>query len=100
MSNITYVNEELLGSVVQGYPVIYDKTCKDFYRKEVKLEAWAQIARKVNLDTGEHVQMKIVCCYIFIFIISLTVVFLAVVRTFLSCDYACLLYTSPSPRDS
>ena len=44
--------DEYLARTVQKYPVIYDKSCKDFHDRDVKDNAWQTVAREVGLLSG------------------------------------------------
>lgn len=53
MEGITY--DEFLARTVQKYPVIYDKSCKDFHERDVKDSAWQAVAREVGLPSGTSI---------------------------------------------
>lgn len=45
--------DEYLATTVRKYPVIYDKSCKDFHERDVKDSAWQAVAREVGLLSGK-----------------------------------------------
>jgi len=53
MAGIPYVNEKTLGLTVQKYPVLYDRSTRGFYNKETRQLAWKDVAKAVDLETGE-----------------------------------------------
>ena len=44
--------EEELASIVQNYGVLYDKATKEFYRKDVKQDAWRAVAEQMGIEDG------------------------------------------------
>ena len=45
--------EEKLTEAVRQFPVLYDKSCKDFKEKQKRL-AWDDVAKQVGLQTGMY----------------------------------------------
>ena len=41
---------ESLFVYIKEYPVLYDKKHKDFHRKDIKWNAWREVATKLNVD--------------------------------------------------
>ena len=52
-NNITF--DEYLARTVRKYPVIYDKSCKDFHERDVKDSAWHAVALEVGLNSGGNI---------------------------------------------
>ena len=46
--------EEKLAEAVRQFPVLYDKSCKDFKDNSKKRLAWDDVAKKVGLQTGMY----------------------------------------------
>ena len=49
-NNMTF--DEYLARTVRKYPVIYDKSSKDFHERDVKDTAWHAVAMEVGLQSG------------------------------------------------
>ena len=47
-------NEQELSIAVQKYPVIFDKSNKDFHRKDVKKNAWEAVAKELGFENGKY----------------------------------------------
>lgn len=52
-NNITF--DEYLARTVRKFPVIYDKSCKDFHERDVKDSAWHAVAIEVGLHSGGRI---------------------------------------------
>ena len=48
------VQEEKLAEAVRQFPVLYDKSCKDFKDNSKKRLAWDDVAKEVGLQTGMY----------------------------------------------
>ena len=46
--------EEKLAEAVRQFPVLYDKSCKDFKDNSKKRLAWDDVAKQVGLQTGMY----------------------------------------------
>ena len=46
--------EEKLAEAVRQYPVLYDKSCKEFKDNKKKKLAWEDVAKQVGLQTGMY----------------------------------------------
>ena len=46
------INEEELSIIVQKYSVLYDKSQREFHRKDVKKNAWDAVAKDMGLENG------------------------------------------------
>ena len=46
--------EEKLAEAVRQFPVLYDKSCKDFKDNNKKRLAWDDVAKQVGLQTGMY----------------------------------------------
>ena len=46
--------EEKLAEAVRQFPVLYDKSCKDFKENSKKRLAWDDVAKEVGLQTGMY----------------------------------------------
>ena len=46
--------EEKLAEAVRQFPVLYDKSCKDFKDNSKKRLAWDDVAKEVGLQTGMY----------------------------------------------
>ena len=46
--------EEKLADAVRQFPVLYDKSCKDFKDNNKKRLAWDDVAEQVGLQTGMY----------------------------------------------
>ena len=44
--------DEFISRAVKKYPVIYDKSYKDFHERDVKDNAWQAVALEVGLRSG------------------------------------------------
>ena len=44
--------EEKLAEAVRQFPVLYDKSCKNFKDNSKKKLAWDDVAKQVGLQTG------------------------------------------------
>ena len=50
----TLTTDKLLAEAIRSYPVLYDKTIKDFKNKNLKENAWKAVADAVpGIATGE-----------------------------------------------
>ena len=47
------LDDETLAELVRGYPVLYDKTHNEFHRKDVKENAWANVAEELGVGKSE-----------------------------------------------
>ena len=47
------INEEELSVIVQKYSVLYDKSHKEFHRKDVKKNAWDAVANDIGFENGK-----------------------------------------------
>ena len=45
-----------LSELVKMYPCLYNKQEKDFKKEEVKLRAWKEIAKELDLENGKVVE--------------------------------------------
>ena len=54
IKNKTAANKEELSIAVQKYPVIFDKSNKDFHRKDVKKNAWEAVAKELGFENGTY----------------------------------------------
>ena len=45
---------ERLSIAVQKFSCLYDKSCKDYKDKTVKQNAWREVARETELETGKY----------------------------------------------
>ena len=58
--------EEKLAEAVRQFPVLYDKSCKDFKDNSKKRLAWDDVAKEVGLQTGMYSSSEysfIVCSF-------------------------------------
>ena len=46
--------EEKLAEAVRKFPVLYDKSCRDFKDNSKKRLAWEDVAKQVGLQTGMY----------------------------------------------
>ena len=46
--------EEKLAEAVRQFPVLYNKSCRDFNDNSKKRLAWDDVAKQVGLQTGMH----------------------------------------------
>ena len=46
------MNEEELAIIVQKYSVLYDKSHREFHRKNVKKNAWDAVAKDMGIEYG------------------------------------------------
>ena len=46
--------EENLAEAVRQFPVLYDKSCKDFKDNSLKRLAWDDVAKQVGLQNGVY----------------------------------------------
>ena len=46
------MNEEELAIIVQKYSVLYDKSHREFHRKDVKKNAWDAVAKDMGIEYG------------------------------------------------
>ena len=53
------VNEEELSVVVQKYLVLYDKSNKEFHRKDVKKNAWKAVAEELGLEDSLFLLLRL-----------------------------------------
>jgi len=54
------VNEETLANLVHSYNVLYDKNHKDFHRKDIKSNAWDEIAGKLSIKNGNSAEKEFI----------------------------------------
>lgn len=52
------INEEELAIIVEKYSVLYDKSHKEFHRKDVKRNAWDAVARDMGLECGKLIDLS------------------------------------------
>ena len=50
------MEEEALSNCVQQYKVLYDKSHKDFHRKDIKKNPWNAVAEELGLEDGAEIQ--------------------------------------------
>ena len=50
--------DEKLSEEVRKYPVLYDKSCKEFKDKQEKQAAWAVVAAATALNNGRTVSLQ------------------------------------------
>ena len=46
-------SEEELAISVQKYPVFFDKSNKDFHRKDVQKNSWQSVVEELGLEDGK-----------------------------------------------
>ena len=46
--------EEKLAEAVTKFPILYDKSCRDFKDNSKKKLAWEDVAKQVGLQTGMY----------------------------------------------
>ena len=46
--------EEKLAEAVRQFPILYDKSCRDFKGNSKKRPAWDDVAKQVGLQTGMY----------------------------------------------
>ena len=46
--------EEKLAEAVRKFPVLYDKSCRDFKDNSKKRLAWEDVAKQIKLQTGMY----------------------------------------------
>ena len=44
--------DEKIAEAVRGFPVLYDKSCKDFKDNNTKKNAWVDVAKIEGLSSG------------------------------------------------
>ena len=58
--------EEKLAEAVRQFPVLYDKSCRDFKDNNKKRVAWEDVAKQVGLQTGMYYSIEYsFICFIF-----------------------------------
>lgn len=55
---IMAINEEELAIIVEKYSVLYDKSHKEFHRKDVKRNAWDAVASDMGLECGKLIDLS------------------------------------------
>lgn len=50
--------EEKLAEAVRQFPVLYDKSCRDFKDNNNKRVAWEDVAKQVGLQTGMYYSIE------------------------------------------
>ena len=46
-------NEEKLSETVRKYECLYDKSHKEFHRRDSRLNAWSNVAEELGMEDGE-----------------------------------------------
>ena len=52
------MEEEALPNCVQQYQVLYDKSHKDFHRKDIQKNAWNDVTEEVGLEDGAEAERE------------------------------------------
>ena len=52
MATMATTLDERIAEAVRKYPVLYDKSCKDFKDKNKKRIAWSEVAKETGLKSG------------------------------------------------
>ena len=52
------MEEEALSNCVQQYKVLYDKSHKDFHRKDIKKNAWNTVAEELGLEDSAEAEKE------------------------------------------
>ena len=50
--------EEKLAEAVRQFPILYDKSCRDFKDNNKKRVAWEDVAKQVGLQTGMYYSIE------------------------------------------
>ena len=53
-SNMASNFEERLASLVESFPILYNKSLTDFKDRNKKKNAWNEVAEKMDLETGTY----------------------------------------------
>ena len=48
-------SEIVLAEAVRKYKALYDKTCKDYHRKDVQKNCWDAVAKEIELESGRMI---------------------------------------------
>ena len=54
------IEEEALSNCVQQYKVLYDKSHKDFHRKDIMKNPWNAVAEEVGLEGGAEAEKEFI----------------------------------------
>ena len=53
-SNMASNFKERLASLVESFPILYNKSLRDFKDRNKKKNAWNEVAEKMDLETGTY----------------------------------------------